>query len=44
LSAVERRRELSSVNGQVETIRKQAVIKRKGSAKKSLIAEKAEAS
>lgn len=35
--------ELRSVNGQVEMILKQAVVKRKGTAKKSLIAEELEA-
>ncbi len=35
--------ELRSMNGQVEMILKQAVMKRKGAAKKVLIAEKLEA-
>jgi hypothetical protein len=35
--------ELRSVNGQVEMILKQAVMKRKGTAQKTLVAEKVEA-
>ena len=35
--------DLRSVNGQVEMILKQAVMKRKGSAKKALVAEELEA-